>query len=454
MSNNLFSSFEINSVLNSNLKKKINFNNIAIDSRNVKNNSIFFALKGLKNDGHNYARSVLNKKNSIAVVHQKKFKDNQFIRVKNTQEALQDLGIYARQRTNAKIIGITGSCGKTSLKNLIAHTLKKYGSTYSSQKSFNNHFGVPFSLTNLKQNLNFGIFEIGMSKAGEILSLVSLVRPHIGIITNIGPAHLQNFQNIFGICKAKSEIIEGVVQNGVMILNRDDKYFYFLKKKALINKKKVITFGFSKSDIHLKKINTIKKNIIISVKNKKIRIKCKNFSKSFIYNILATLAVHHALNHKLKKLSNVFFSFSLPEGRGNEIRKKFFGKRIKIINDSYNSNPLSLKEAIVNFSNMKRDNINQKKIILIGDMLELGKRTKYYHQHIATLINKTDIDFVICVGKFSKFTFVSLTKKKRAFYVQNINKIKNKISNYLKNEDVLLIKSSNRIGLFNFLKQI
>ncbi|MFM7989156.1 MAG: glutamate ligase domain-containing protein, partial [Candidatus Fonsibacter sp.] len=112
---------------------------------------------------------------------------------------------------------------------------------------------------------------------------------------------------------------------------------------------------------------------------------------------------HHALNHKLKKLSNVFFSFSLPEGRGNEIRKKFFGKRIKIINDSYNSNPLSLKEAIVNFSNMKRDNINQKKIILIGDMLELGKRTKYYHQHIATLINKTDIDFVICVGKFSKF---------------------------------------------------
>ena len=136
----------------------------------------------------------------------------------------------------AKIIAITGSAGKTSLKNLISDLLRNIGDTYSSPKSFNNHLGVPISVSNLSVNDKFGIFEIGMSKSGEIRNLSRLVKPDIGIITNVGEAHLENFKNVRGIAKAKSEIIENIKVGGTVILNKDDKFFiFYLKKRNYIN---------------------------------------------------------------------------------------------------------------------------------------------------------------------------------------------------------------------------
>ena len=136
-----------------------------------------------------------------------------------------------REYSSAKIIAITGSAGKTSLKNLTKELLQNFGKTYSSPKSFNNHLGVPISLSNLSVDDKFGVFEVGMSKAGEIKNLTKLIKPHIGVITNIGEAHLENFKNIRGIAKAKSEIIENIKSGGTIILNRDDKFFNFLVKK-------------------------------------------------------------------------------------------------------------------------------------------------------------------------------------------------------------------------------
>ena len=143
----------------------------------------------------------------------------------------------------AKIIAITGSAGKTSLKNMLNELLKVFGKTYCSPKSFNNHLGVPVSLSNLSYSDEFGIFEVGMSRAGEIRKLSNLIRPHIGVITNIGEAHLENFKNVSEIAKAKSEIIENIQSGGTMVLNRDDKFFDFLSKKAKAFKLKVLTFG-------------------------------------------------------------------------------------------------------------------------------------------------------------------------------------------------------------------
>jgi UDP-N-acetylmuramoyl-tripeptide--D-alanyl-D-alanine ligase len=447
MTTKLYLGEELNAVFNSNINNKSFFNKVAIDSREVKNRAIFFAIKGDNDDGHRYVKKVIKNKNNLAVIS-KKFKNKRLVRIQNTLEGLRNLASYARQRSKAKIIAITGSCGKTSLKNLLNISLSKFGKTHSSPKSFNNHFGAPYSLANLNSDNKFGIFELGMSSKGEIDNLVNLVKPNIAIITNIGPAHLENFQNIYGICKAKAEIMNDIQQNGVIILNRDDKFFNSLKRIANNKNISILTFGFSKSDIQIRK-NSAK--VSFKIKNKIFNFKIKNFNKSFLYNVAATLCVHYFLNHNLKFLKNNFINFKITEGRGNEKNIKINNKKIILINDSYNSNPMSLNEAIDNFSLRKKD--NQRKVLIMGDMLELGKRSKYYHQQAAKILNKTNIDKVYCIGSEVRHTYQKLNLSKRGMLVKNISFLKENIFNLLENNDILLVKSSNRIGLFNFFKK-
>jgi UDP-N-acetylmuramoyl-tripeptide--D-alanyl-D-alanine ligase len=447
MSAKLYSGNEINAVFNCNINNKLSFDKIEIDSRNISNREIFFAIKGSRDDGHKYVDQVL-KKNNLAIVSKGK-KIEKKIKVKSTLEALRKLAAYARQRTSANIIAVTGSNGKTSLKNLLNATLKKFGKTHCSPKSFNNQFGTPYSLANLNIDPRYGIFELGMSRKGEINNLVNLVRPHVAIITNIGPAHLENFRNILGICNAKAEIMNGIYQRGAIILNRDDKFFYHLKKIADKKKIKVITFGYLKSDVQIIKKSSA---VIFKIKNRIFNFEIKNSSKSYSYNVAATLCVHIYLNNKISHLKNSFNDYKLTEGRGNERKIIIKGKKINLINDSYNSNPSSLNEAITNFSLRKKMN-NYRKIMIMGDMLELGKKSKYYHERAGEKLNKTDIDKIHCVGSHVKNTYKKLNFDKRGILVKNINFLKENFINLLENNDTLLVKSSNRIGLFNFLKK-
>ena len=448
MTKKLYSGEEINAVFNTHIDNKLFFNKVSIDSREISNKDIFFAIKGEKDDGHKYVKNVLKNINNLAIVS-KGINNKKLIKIKNTLEGLRDLAAYARQRTDAKIIAITGSCGKTSLKNLLNISLEKFGKTHCSPKSYNNHFGVPYSLANLSSDKKYGIFEIGMSAKGEIDNLVSLVKPHIAIITNIGPAHLENFNNIMGICKAKSEIMNGIYQKGVIILNKDDKFFNTLVKIANKKKVKVLTFGFLKSDVQIKKKS---KKVFFKIHNKIFNFKIRNFNKSYLYNIAATLCVHYYLNNNISFLKNIFNNFKIPEGRGNEKYIKIKNKKILLINDSYNSNPSSLNEAIHNFSLRKKKN-NQRKVLVMGDMLELGIKSKYYHDKAAKILNKTNIDKVHCVGSMMRYAHQRLNLMKRGLLFRNIRSFKENIFNLLENNDILLVKSSNRIGLFNFFNK-
>lgn len=448
MAEKLYSGEEINAVFNAHIDNKLFFNKVSIDSREISNKDIFFAIKGEKDDGHKYVKNVLKNKNNLAIVS-KRINNKKIIKIKNTLEGLRDLASYARQRTDAKIIAITGSCGKTSLKNLLNISLRRFGKTHCSPKSYNNHIGVPYSLANLSSDNKYGIFEIGMSAKGEIDNLVSLVKPHIAIITNIGPAHLENFDNIFGICKAKSEIMNGIYQNGVIILNKDDEFFNTLMRIAKKKKIKVLTFGFLKSDVQIKKKS---KKVFFKINNKIFNFKIRNFNKSSLYNIAATLCVHYYLNNNIIFLKNIFNNFRVPEGRGNEKYIKIKNKKILLINDSYNSNPVSLNEAIHNFSLRKKKN-NQRKVLVIGDMLELGIKSKYYHEQSAKMLNKTNIDKVHCVGSMMRYAHQKLNLTKRGLLFRDIRSFKENIFNLLENNDILLVKSSNRVGLFNFFKK-
>ena len=252
-------------------------------------------------------------------------------------------------------MAITGSNGKTSLKNTISFLLNKYDKTHCSPRSFNNHYGVPVSLSNLDVDDKYGIFEVGMSKAGEINQLSKIIKPDLALITNIGEAHIENFKNIQEIAKAKSEILNNIQKNGKVILNRDDKFFSSLNKKAKLKKIKVITFGKSKkSDVHLIKTKYVgeHKIVVISAKDEIIKLSINNIN---IYNVLSSIAILKEFNLDLNKVTQDFKSIQLSEGRGKVHRIRRYNKKFTLIDESYNANPFSVKNALNSFSKIKKN---------------------------------------------------------------------------------------------------
>ena len=347
---------------------------------------------------------------------------------------------------------MTGSAGKTSLKNLIKDLLKNFGKTYSSPKSYNNHLGVPISLSNLNFDDKFGVFEVGMSKPSEIKKLSRLIKPHLGVITNIGEAHLENFKNIKGIAKAKSEIIENIETGGTIILNRDDKFFNYLFKKARSHKLKISTFGFhKKSNVCLKKIikKKSKSKILISLNNRLIDFEIRNLN---IYNVLSSLAVLNELKVDVLKIKNKFKNLESPEGRGKKHQITRYRKKFKLIDESYNASPLSVKNAINKLGLIKKEKV--KKYLILGDMLELGRRSKKYHEDLSKVINNSDIDKVFVKGKKTIFTYKRLNKNKRGNILQNIEDIDISLNELISNNDYLMIKGSNATGLNDFSKRM
>merc|ERR1711991_438989 len=233
-----------------------------------------------------------------------------------TLKFLTDISKNFRKSIDTNIIAITGSCGKTTLKELLGNVLSKISKVSISPKSYNNKFGVPLSLFNLKQNDEFGILEVGMDKKGEIDYLSKIIQPEVSVITNINYAHAKNFKNIKDIAIAKSEIIDNTKQDGFVVLNADDSFFKLHKEKALSKNLKVISFGIKnkKSDIKFTNINKKDKYFEIAIKNNNL---IKNFLisndfKNHIYNILGSLSVMSIYIdiHNLKK--NIFLDFKIP----------------------------------------------------------------------------------------------------------------------------------------------
>ena len=442
--NYLFNSKILNKIIKS--KKIYSFDGLAIDSRDVKKDNLFLAIKGKYNDGNQYISKAIKKGARYVVSSKKDIKHkNKIVKVDNPINFLNKFAKLKRDNCNAKILAITGSAGKTSLKNILNILLQKYEKTYASPRSFNNRYGVPISLSNLNSNHKFGVFEVGMSKSGEISQLSKMIKPNLAIITNIAEAHIENFRNIKGIAKEKSEIINNIQNNGTIVLNRDDKFFNYLHSKAKLKNIKIVSFGKSKqSDVRLIKIqqNSKIKKITISVKDKILKLRIRDIN---IYNVLASVAVLKELDLNLKKSIQVFKNFEPSEGRGRIHKIKRYKKFFRLIDESYNANPLSVKNALNNFSEIKKDNF--KKYFLLGDMLELGKKTDIYHRELSRLINSSDIDKVFVKGKKSLFTYKNLNKNKRGNILQCNEDVDLILKNIIANNDYLMIKGSNATGL-------
>ena len=439
----------------------ISLKKATINSKEVKRNDIFFAIKGKKNDGNKFVKESFKRKASVAIVNRLQIDSNikRQIKVKDTLKFLTQISQIFRTNLKTKIIAITGSCGKTTLKELLGSSFKKICKTSISPKSYNNKYGVPLSLFNLNQEDDYGVLEVGMDKKGEIDYLSKIIKPDISVITNVNYAHAKNFKNIKQIALAKSEIINNTRTKGYVVLNSDDAFFSFHKKIALKNKCIVISFGLKNKKSDIAFINIKKKGMIY-----KIYIKIDNQKKCFfilndfqntIYNILATLAVMKINKNVFKLDKNIFLNFKTPAGRGDISRIRINKKYINLIDESYNSNPLSLKSAIANFD--KFESNKSKKYLLLGDMLELGSHSEKLHKSIIPIINKTKIDKVFVKGKNVISIFKKLSKSKKGGILHNNSQIIELIKNQLNNNDYLMIKASNATGfnqIVNNLKRL
>ena len=443
-------------IRNNNLSSNTKIRKASINSKNIRKNDIFFAIKGKKNDGNKFTNEALNKGASLAIVSKiyDLKKKNKKIIVKNTLDFLTKTSEIIRTNSSSKIIAITGSCGKTSLKELLKETLSQFGKVNSSPKSFNNKYGVPLSLFNMNFDHDYGIFEVGMDKKGEIDYLSKIIKPDIGVITNISYAHAKNFKNIKQIAMAKAEIINNINEGGTIILNSDDHFFNLHKKISIRKKLKVYTFGINKkANIKLKFIKKEKNKfkVHIMINNKKKYFYISNNFENYIKNILGVIAIISVFKDPLKLDKNIFYKFRVPEGRGDITKIKFKQKKINLIDESYNSNPLSLKSAIENFNSIKTKN---KKYMILGDMLELGKHSKNLHRKISPIINSTQIDKINIFGNHIKETFKNIKPIKKGLILKESSQIIDLIKNKLNNNDYLMIKGSNSTGLNKFTNQL
>ena len=429
-----------------------------INSKEVNKNDIFFAIKGKNNDGNKYIREAFKNKASLVVVNkvQNKFDSKRQIKVRNTLKFMTEISKIFRQNIDTNIIAITGSCGKTTLKELLGNVLGKISSVSISPKSYNNKFGVPLSLLNLKHSDEFGVLEVGMDKKGEIDNLTNIIKPNVGLITNINYAHAKNFKNIKQIALAKAEIIKNISPNGFVVLNADDSFFKLHKKIAENNNINVISFGIKtkKANVKLFNIKKVKKAFKIKVKlNDKFKyfIISNNF-QSNIYNILSALSVISIYKDVLKLNEKIFLDFRSPAGRGDHSTIKIGNKKINLIDESYNSNPLSLKSALKNYDNI--DTKKYRKYLLLGDMMELGSHSKKLHQSIVPLINETNIDKVFVMGKMVRVIFDNIVKVKRGRILENKSGIFELIKKDFNNNDYLMIKASNATGFNSIVNNL
>tara|TARA_B110000503_G_scaffold64317_1_gene101394 strand:+ start:1990 stop:4836 length:2847 start_codon:yes stop_codon:yes gene_type:complete len=437
------------------ISSKINIKKASINSREIKKNDIFFAIKGKNKDGNLFVKEAFANGASLVVANKGK-KSKKKIIVKDALNFLTKASSILRENLPSKIISITGSCGKTSLKELTGRSLSKiYQVTYS-PKSFNNKFGVPLSLFNLKKNDNFGIFEIGMDKRGEINHLSKIIKPDVGVITNISYAHIKNFKNINQIALAKAEIIHNIKKDGYLIINNDDNFYNFHRKIGLKRNLKILSFSLKNKEattslISIKKIKS-KYKICVKVLKAKKYFYINSAFENDLKNILAAITIISIFKDINKLSKNFFFDHQTPKGRGDIVKIKLLKKSFYLVDESYNSNPLSLESALKKFDMIKIS--NSKKHLILGDMLELGKYSKKLHMDIAMSINKTSLKNVNVIGEDIKLTYKKINRSKKGIIIEDKSQIIDLIKNNLNNNDYLMIKGSNSTGLNSLTNEI
>jgi UDP-N-acetylmuramoyl-tripeptide--D-alanyl-D-alanine ligase len=424
-------------------QNQVKIDKFTIDSREFKRGYGYIAIKGVKHDGHNYLKEVYKKGCRFFVVSNVNNIDNikkgsTIISTNDTTQALISIAALKRAKSKTKLIAVTGSCGKTTTKEMLYTILKDKFNVLKSQGNYNNKYGLALTLLKLKPEHQIVIAEMGMNHANEIRQLNETAQADMGIITCVHPVHLAFFKNIERIAEAKWELIETLAENKSAVLNVDSREINRLIKKHKPGVK-IISFAIN-NDADYKATDIMIKNKSLYFKlNKRYNIKIKALGSFNVYNALAAIAAARELKVPYKTIIQSLKSFRLPSMRMQHI--KFKG--INFINDGYNANPKSVELALMSLCRM---NAKSRRIAVLSDMKELGQNSREFHEGLGRLVAKQKIDMLITYGDESKWISESALKqgmkKKQVYHFKNAKKVADKLINLAKDNDVILLKGS------------
>jgi UDP-N-acetylmuramoyl-tripeptide--D-alanyl-D-alanine ligase len=422
---------------------------ISIDTRTIKSGEAYFAIKGDVHDGHAFVEAALKAGAGLAVVEatqRDKFPaDARLLVVDDVLAALVELGIASRARLKAPIIAITGSVGKTSTKEALCRVLEAQGKTHASVASFNNHWGVPLTLARCPADVRFAIFEIGMNHAGEIETLVRMVRPHFAVITTVEPVHLEFFAGVEAIADAKAEIFSGLEPDGVAILNRDNSQFTRLQKSAKkAGVSRIVSFGADKKaearllDVALHPTcSAVHANIL----SHDVTYKLGMPGRHMAMNSLAVLAAASLLGADLAHAALTLSQVVPAAGRGVRHVLEVSGGEATLIDESYNANPASMAAAI-NVLGAAAVGPKGRRIAVLGDMLELGPDGAKLHAGLLDAVQSNGIDLVFCCGPLMRNLWDALSTGKRGGYAGDAAALESQVLAAIRAGDAIMVKGS------------
>ena len=427
---------------------------ITIDSRNVRKNSVFVAIKGENFDGHSFVKKAVKNGSTVVVINEKSYKNFDglkvpLVTVKDTTKALGDLANIWRKKINTKIIGITGSSGKTTTKEMLSQILKEKYKVNKTKANYNNQIGVPLTILDTDSKNDYLILEMGTNHFGETEYASKIAEPDYALITNIGNSHLKYFKNKRGVLKEKSALFRVTdKKGGLVFINNDDNLLKNIKKYF----NKTITYGFSNG-------SNLKAKIIGQTKDGKDKIEIKYHKRNYkvtlpfygehnTNNFLSASAVALSLGVTKSQLQNGIKKYKAPGKRFNIIKIK----SSVLIDDTYNANPDSTTFAIETLSSIAK---NKYKVFVIGDMLELGRDSITLHKNLSAIIKKEKINEVLTIGSKTKHLNNQLKNSK----IINKHFLKREdLKKYLKRKDfsnsIILVKGSRGMKMEKFTKVI
>ena len=448
---------------------------ISIDSRTLAPGAAFFAIKGDTQDGHDFVAAALGRGAALAVVArhfspsprlpsgrsrpsstgygegrgegQAADGDGRapLLVVDDVLAALRDLARAARARSQATIVAVTGSVGKTSTKEALALALASNGETHASAASFNNHWGVPLSLARMAQSARCGVFEIGMNHAGEIAPLVRLVRPHIAIVTAVEPVHLEFFDSVEAIADAKAEIFAGVEPGGAAVINRDNPHYARLRRRARqAGVANIVTFGeHARADARLVKcaLQADCSAVEARICGTPVTYKVGAPGRHLVMNSLAVLAAAHLAGADLARAALALAQQQPAAGRGTRRTLDLPEGPALVIDESYNANPTSMRAALA-LLGQAPVGPGGRRIAVLGDMLELGPAGADLHRGLADAIRANDIDLVYCAGPLMAALWQALPPARRGGHAMSAPELEPQVLAALRAGDAVMVKAS------------
>ena len=413
-------------------------NGLSIDTRSIKPGDLFVPLKDVR-DGHDFI-PMAYEKGAGGVISEHQIKDAPAVNVTSVQAALEDLAKAARARSKAKRIGVTGSVGKTSVKEMLAVICTAQGRTHASQKSFNNHWGVPLTLASMPKNAEYGVFEMGMNHAEELRGLTAIVKPDIAVITTVAAGHLEFFDSVDQIALAKAEILDGLDAGGIGIVNADNPYTRLIEDYAAQRGVRLLSFGTSEA-AETRILSTAQtaagSTSKIRVLGETITLNLNMAGAHWVSNAACALLVAAKAGIAPKAAAKALAGMHGIGGRGLTQNIKINGYAINLIDESYNANPASMAAAISVLGLSKG-----RKIAVLGDMLELGKNAKKIHADLAGPLNDSGIDLVFTCGQYMKALHAALPEKLRGAHTENSQELAVVLATELQADDVVSVKGS------------